>query len=373
MNIKKIFRIKYYREIFRLKDQFFRNQNLLNINNKISISKNIIPINKKKLNEIYNLLNENDYVHKDSIWFSILTNHHIKFLSYVNDNKNNLKYALDNPKLFNIFYGFDDNCEILHKSSSFNFKFRYSLLIIDKLISFCEFLGILRLDNPENLKKIDKNLNIEKLIIKIEKKIKLKLKFNNPFPGEKGIETSKGILTSREIQAIYQAYKIKKMIDSNEYKKKNILEIGAGLGRTAYYCFKFGIKNYTLVDLLIPRICQINYLARLIDEKKIITKPRLSNFYRKNIKVISPEFLFSNDIKFDLIFNSDSFTEIDFKNQKRYKKYIEKNSKIFFSINHENNYFKVSDYFNSKNLSRYSKNLYWLRRGYVEEVFRFKK
>ena len=34
MNIRKIFRIKYYREIFRLKDQFFRNQKLLNINNR---------------------------------------------------------------------------------------------------------------------------------------------------------------------------------------------------------------------------------------------------------------------------------------------------------------------------------------------------
>ena len=120
MNIRKIFRIKYYREIFRLKDQFFRNQKLLNINNKISISKGVISINKKKLNEIYDLLNEHDYIHKDSIWFSILSNHHIKFLNYVNNNKDNLKYALDNPNLFNIFYGFDDNCEILYKFFAFS-------------------------------------------------------------------------------------------------------------------------------------------------------------------------------------------------------------------------------------------------------------
>ena len=34
-------------------------------------------------------------------------------------------------------------------------------------------------------------------------------------------------------------------------------------------------------------------------------------------------------------------------------------------------YYRVSDYFDTKNLSNYSKNLYWLRRGYVEEIFKF--
>ena len=129
-------------------------------------------------------------------------------------------------------------------------------------------MAFIQITQKKLIIKNNKNLNIENLIIQIEKKIKLKLKFNNPFPGERGIKTSKGILTSREIQAIYQAYIIKRILNCNEYKNKNILEIGGGLGRTAYYCYKFGIKNYTLVDLLIPRICQINYLSRLINEKK---------------------------------------------------------------------------------------------------------
>ena len=38
MEIKKYFRIKYYREILNLKYQFFRKQDLLNIRNEISIS-----------------------------------------------------------------------------------------------------------------------------------------------------------------------------------------------------------------------------------------------------------------------------------------------------------------------------------------------
>lgn len=371
MNIKKYFRIKYYREISDLKYQFFRKEKQLNLKNKIGISKKIMPINKNKINEINSLLNEYNYINKDSMWYSILNNHHIKFLKFVKNNKDNLKYALNNPHNFNIFYGFDDNCKILHDNSGFNFKYRYSRSIIDKLLSLCEYLGILRLDNPEYIKKKYQDLNIEKLITEIEKKIKLKLKFNNPFPGEKGINTSKGILSIREIQAIYQAYRIKEIIKLKKYKIKNVLEFGGGLGRTAYYCYKFGIKDYTSVDLLVPRICQLNYLSRLLNSKKIIAKPQLSNFYKKNIKLVSPEFLFSKNIKFDLAFNSDSFTEIDIINQKKYARYLKKNSKIFFSINHEYNLYKVSDFFNTKNPDKYSRNLYWLRKGYLEEIFRF--
>ncbi|MDA8559402.1 hypothetical protein N9K62_00545, partial [Candidatus Pelagibacter bacterium] len=253
----------------------------------------------------------------------------------------------------------------------YNFIFRYSIPIIDKLISFCEFLGILRLDYPENIKQQFHNLDIEKLINEIEKKINIKLKFNNPFPGEKGIKTSRGILQVREIQAIYQAFKIKEILKNKKYKTKNVLEFGGGMGRTAYYCYRFGIKNFTLVDLLIPKICQINYLSRIIQEKKIILNPKKNDFKKKNIKIISPEYLFMNALKFDLVFNADSFTEIDLINQNKYKKYISKNSKIFYSINHENNNFKVRDFFKNINSLNYSRNLYWLRKGYVEEIFKF--
>lgn len=369
MALKKYFRIKFYREIFNLKYQFFRNENFLKIKNKVMISKKGTKLSKKKINQIYNLINHQDEINRDSMWFHILNNYHINFLNSAKKDKKKLEYILNNPHNYNIFYGFDDNCKTIHDNSGFNFNFRYSKSIIDKLLSFCEFLGILRLDYPEGLKQRYKFLDIEELIIKIEKKIHLKLKFNNPFPGEKGINTSRGILQVREIQAIYQAFKIKQILKHQKYKIKNVLEFGGGMGRTAYYCYKFGIKNYTLVDLLVPRICQINYLSRIINENKIITDPKKFEFLKKNIKIISPKLLFSNNFKFDLVFNSDSFTEIDYINQKKYQKYILKNSKIFYSINHENNAFKVSDFFKKSILLNYSKNLYWLRRGYVEEEF----
>lgn len=368
MEIKKYFRIKFFREISNFKFLFSRDMRLLNLDNKVAISKKKSFISFDKLNEINELLVEKNQINKDSMWHSISNKFHLNFLNLVKNDIEKLKYALNNPHNFNIFYGFDDNCKILHNTPNFNFRFRYSKPIIDKLLSFCEYLGILRLDNPEYLKKKYNNLNIENLIRQIEKKITIKLNFINPFPGEKGIKTSRGILSLRELEAIYQAYRIKKLIDVSK-NIKNILEIGGGLGRTAYYCYRFGIKNYTLVDLLVPRICQINYLSRLLNDKNIISKPKKINFNQKNIKLISPEYLFSKNIKFDFVFNSDSFSEVDYFNQKRYTKYILKNSKIFFSINHEYNKYKVTNFFKIKNVNNYSKNLYWLRKGYVEEIF----
>ena len=371
MNVKKYFRIKYYREIFDFQSHLFRKASLLKLKHKVEISKKKIKLSKNKLFELYELINSKNNIDKNSMWYAISNIYHKKFLDFTRGNINNLKYALDNPRIFNIFYGFDNNVQVFHDNPNFNFKFRYTASIIDKLLSLGEALSILRLDNPEYHKKRYKNLDIEKLLNDIEKKIELKLKFKNPFPGEKGIKTSRGILSEREIQAIYQAYKIKKIMKCYKLKKKNVLEFGGGLGRTAYYCYKLGIRNYTLVDLLVPRICQINYLSRLINEKKIISKPKLLDFNKMNIKIISPENLFSNKIKFDIVFNADSFTEIDLKNQKKYKKFLEKNSKIFFSINHEYNKYNVNSFFKKKNILDNTRSLYWLKRGYVEELFRF--
>ena len=48
MALKKYFRIKFYREIFNLKYQFFRNENFLKIKNKVMISKKGTKLSKKK-------------------------------------------------------------------------------------------------------------------------------------------------------------------------------------------------------------------------------------------------------------------------------------------------------------------------------------
>ena len=149
--------------------------------------------------------------------------------------------------------------------------------------------------------------------------------------------------------------------------------MGGGLGRTAFYCYKFGITNYTIVDLVVPQICQLNYLSRVISEDNVLNEKEITNLQNleNKIKIISSNYLFNNKTKYDLVFNSDSLTEIDYLTQNKYIDFIKKNANYFYSINHESNKEKVTNLFSKVNIREYDKNLYWLRKGYLEEHFKF--
>ena len=372
----KIFRkaINYLCEILGLKHQFFNRKALLKLNYKVEISKKKTKLSKEFYKEIFNIIDQKDVIHPDSAWFSIANKYHKKFIDKVRVDKLNLEIMLDDPSKFNLFYGFDNNCNSHLKIIRPRYidYFQNNELVIDKILNLAQFLGVLRHNNPERYMLIgNKKPNIDTLIDKIEEKLSIKLNFKNVFPGEEGVKTSRGILSNREIQAIYQAFKIKKICKKNNYKK--ILEIGGGLGRTAYYCREFGIKNYTMVDLLIPRICQINYLARVIGEQEVLNEKKISNLQsvEDKIKIVSPDYLFKDNNNFDLVFNSDSITEIDMLTQKKYVNFIKVNSKYFYSINHESNTNKVIDLFDNFKIDETERNLYWLRKGYLEEHFKF--
>ena len=72
-----------------------------------------------------------------------------------------------------------------------------------------------------------------------------------------------------------------------------------------------------------------------------------------------------------MIFNSDSITEIDSITQNKYVNFIKENAKYFYSINHESNKNKVYDLFSEVSLAEFDKSLYWLRKGFLEEHFKF--
>jgi hypothetical protein len=351
--------------------RFFHRKPLLKLKYKIEISKEKTKLSNQFYEKIFNIINQKDEINKDGIWLNIFNNFHKNVIDIIKSDKSRIEDILDDPSKYDIFYGFDSNCNYVLKNTRYSDYFENDELVIDKILNFAEYLGILRHNNPERYRIIFKKPSLDNLINEIEKKINIELKFNNVFPGEKGVKTQKGIISNREIQAIYQAYKIKEIFKKNNYK--NILEIGGGLGRTAYYCYKFGIKDYTIVDLLIPRVCQLNYLSRVLNEENIINESQIINLenLENKIKIISPNYLFNKNIKYDLIFNSDSITEIDSVNQNKYINFIKKNAKYFYSINHESNKNRINNLFSNTNILEVEKNLYWLRRGYLEEHFKF--
>ena len=102
----------------------------------------------------------------------------------------------------------------------------------------------------------------DQILDQIDGALGLKLDFPNPFPNELGLPSSRGILGFRSIHAIYQAWRIAQIAKGRRDFK--VMEIGAGLGRTAYFSNIFGVKNYTIVDIPLTNAAQGYFLGRVL-------------------------------------------------------------------------------------------------------------
>ncbi|MBY0264456.1 MAG: hypothetical protein K2P90_03375 [Holosporales bacterium] len=207
--------------------------------------------------------------------------------------------------------------------------------------------------------------DVEKILNEIDTLYHTHITFPNPFPQEYGIQTRRGICSYRAIQALYQAIRLKEI--SKIYGSK-ILEIGAGLGRTAFYARSLGLTNYTIVDIPLTTVAQGIFLG----SKEVLGESSISlveePFSEGQLRIRSPEWLLESDEGFDILINVDSITEMDQKIATQYAKWASERIKLVLSINHEVNPFTAKEIFCSYFTSM-SRSLYWMRRGYVEEIF----
>jgi hypothetical protein len=72
---------------------------------------------------------------------------------------------------------------------------------------------------------------------------------------------------------------------------------------------------------------------------------------------------------YDLVINVDSLTEMARDTARAYVGALRERAAIFLSINHEYNAFTVRDILAESGLNATTRMPYWLRRGYVDEVF----
>ena len=130
------------------------------------------------------------------------------------------------------------------------------------------------------------------------------------------------------------------------------------------------IESYSLVDLPLMISYQKYFLNKSFKDSNIINKFRF----------ISVEEFFKQDSKFDIIINQNSFAEMSINIVDKYaKKFLNSdNGSLLISINHE----AISKYYKEmqvsvpdviKNLREFKKilrSLSWVRKGYVEEVYK---
>lgn len=207
----------------------------------------------------------------------------------------------------------------------------------------------------------------------IEKGLGVELQFPDIYPHAIGLMSSKGVVTYRAIQSLYLAFRLQNLMKSNGLRGGSVCEIGAGLGRSAFYANMMGIKDYTIVDIPITLMAQGYYLMQVLGEDSVVLPGEEANS-RDKIKLILPNEFFSSDKRYDIIANVDSLTELGEDLRSQYLGKISKMTPIFLSINHEVNSSRVNEFIRRKeiidfNISRYP---YWMRNGYAEELISFK-
>lgn len=182
----------------------------------------------------------------NSMWQLFFDQRHTDIHSiFINGNVNAAADILRNPHKSDLFYGFDNLCRsILGQFASLDVKNRKESL--DSVLQIAEMIGVVHTYNPEGRGySLDQgSIYADDILQRIQQQLNAPISFPNPYPFEYGLLTSYGIVSYRAIQALYQAVRIKELI--KDIPNPRILEIGAGLGRTAQFARQLGIQDNTI-------------------------------------------------------------------------------------------------------------------------------
>ena len=260
----------------------------------------------------------------------------------------------------------------------------FKLVNMDSLVNFAEWLGVIPVENIEQ-SVWGKSVcyEPEHLFELIEKELGIEIKFPEFQKGLYSVLTTKGAFINRHIIYLYIAIRIKEFC--KDIPNPRICEIGGGVGLLAYYCDLIGLKDITIVDIPSVSIVSSYFLLKNMPERKFLFSSDKDKYTDKNaIKLLFPEcFDEAPDNQYDIVINCDSLPEINHNVAKAYIENIRRTAKLFYSINQEAQrpYFETRPPQNvvSKltaevgGFNRKSRNLFWLRRGYVEEFYEVKK
>lgn len=148
----------------------------------------------------------------------------------------------------------------------------------------------------------------------------------------------------------------------------SVVEIGPGVGDCAFFGHQAGI-DYTTIDLPLGMVAQACFLGHAVGPNSIWMDGDPERPERNQIKLLSEARL--PDRQFDVALNIDSMTEMSLAAALDYMTWIERHARLFISLNHEINAFKISEVAKRSLAGRRIKRVRAPERGlyYFEEAF----
>jgi hypothetical protein len=253
-----------------------------------------------------------------------------------------------------------------------------ALMAKDKLVSLAEAVGGLPVENPEQGPwGVNLHTGQDEIASRIAERLGIDIEPPDIDGGLLKLPTSRGLFGERDANAIFTAWLVARI--AADRSAHRICEIGAGSGRVAYWSQRLGLKSYTIIDLPHVNVVQGFYLLKAAPDARVRlygeqpqAEPELTIWPHHALDEL-------HGAEFDLVLNQDSMPEMSSETVADYLRWIRKVcAGAFLSINHESRppygqnlqHVSVPEVVATvgglKLQERYP---YWLRRGYVTELY----
>lgn len=290
------------------------------------------------------------------LWSGISETAHADFRAVSGDAEAAARY-LNNVNQRGLGFGIADCTATQYEEMSGSRRLRneFGVTIKDALVSFAEAVGAVPLNTTENL-----YLDEDEVLEEIERKM-----------GRLEPSDAEGVSYKAEIGGrLWGARDFwSACIASKVVGKGRVAEIGAGMGKVAWYASQLGVTDYSIYDLPAVNVVQAWTLIRRGVEV---------NLYGEDGRGVNilPYWKFAES-GFDLTLNVDSFPEMSEATVADYLETIKKNSKALLSINRENGGAVRGHTHNIVGevasrvggLARASRSPFWIIDDYVEELY----
>ena len=243
----------------------------------------------------------------------------------------------------------------------------------DVLVRLAEALALLPVENPEapHLWGTNVHLPAEEIVGRIEQRLGIELTIQPVQGGFTGLAVGDRLLVDRMLHGAYYAHRVRELVANRT--RPHVLEIGAGLGYSAYYAYQMGLRDYTIVDLPMTNVAQAYFLGRMLGPDRVLLEGEPETGAAPDrIKIRTPSLL-DDSHSFDLVLNADSLTEVGAVLAFEYVDRIFEMSDTLLSINHEANEYCVAQLFDGNENVEIERFPFWLRTGYVEEIVRTRR
>ncbi|GJE69892.1 hypothetical protein CHKEEEPN_1423 [Methylorubrum podarium] len=237
----------------------------------------------------------------------------------------------------------------------------------DRLLRLSEALGLAQVRSPEQgdfAAPLAGSLGRHAEPARLEGELGFPLAFPDvgaPF----GVRYGAGILPEHAFSHAYAAWRIGQL-----GRLDRVVEIGGGFGGLAWFLRRAG-RHYTILDLPFTNVLQGWFLLKAGLDVSLAGEPEAA------IRVL-PWWEIERDERYDLAINQDSIPEMPPETAAMYIARIRTIAPLFYSINQEaaapnTGQFRqgvVPDLVaRDGGYRRVSRNLFWMRDGYVEELY----